>query len=231
VERLVPETDRRSHVIREHVARYNFAAQYVRGKKVLDVACGSGYGAAILKKAGALAVTGVDISEKAVAFARLHHAADGIEFVVGDAERLSQSGPFDAVVSFETIEHIRHPKAFLAESIRLLAPGGVLIASTPVRLKGTVEDRPANPYHVREWSVEEFRALLCEHYRHVDIQGQYTFKKSALPYSRTAKAWLFGFRYPGHAAELERMDVRPSAPSFSGFAFAIGYAVALCRQG
>jgi 2-polyprenyl-3-methyl-5-hydroxy-6-metoxy-1,4-benzoquinol methylase len=231
VERLVPKTDTGSHVIREHVARYNFAAQYVGGKNVLDVACGSGYGAAILKKAGALAVTGVDISEEAVAFARLHHAADGLEFVVGDAERLSQSGPFDVVVSFETIEHIQHPKAFLAESSRLLAPGGVLIVSTPVRLKGTVEDRPANPYHVREWSVEEFRALLCEHYPHVDIHGQYTFKKGALPYSRTAKAWLFGLRYPGHAAELERMDVRPSAPSFSGFTFAMGYAVALCRQG
>jgi O-antigen biosynthesis protein len=231
VERLVPETETRTHVILEHVARYDFAARYVRGKNVLDVACGSGYGAAMLKKAGALAVTGVYISDEAVAFARLHHAADGIEFVAGDAEHLSQSGPFDVVVSFETIEHIAHPKAFLAESTRLLAFGGVMIVSTPVRLKGTVEDRPANPHHLREWSVEEFRALLCEHYRHVDIHGQYTFKKSVLPYSRTAKAWLFGLRYPGHAEELERLDVRPSAPSFPGFAFAMGYAVALCRQG
>jgi 2-polyprenyl-3-methyl-5-hydroxy-6-metoxy-1,4-benzoquinol methylase len=230
VERLVPETDPRLHVIREHVARYEFAARFAAGKKVLDVACGSGYGAAILKKAGACAVTGVDISDEAVAFARLHHSADGIEFVPGDAERLLQSGPFDVVVSFETIEHIAHPKAFLAETTRLLAPGGVLIVSTPVRLRGTVEDRPANPHHLREWSVAEFRALLCEHYRHVDIHGQYTFKKGVMPYSRTAKAWLFRLRYPGHAAELERMDVRPSPPSFPGFAFAMGYVVALCRQ-
>lgn len=54
MERLVPETETRAHVIREHVARYDFAARYVKGKNVLDVACGSGYGAAMLKKAGAL---------------------------------------------------------------------------------------------------------------------------------------------------------------------------------
>jgi 2-polyprenyl-3-methyl-5-hydroxy-6-metoxy-1,4-benzoquinol methylase len=231
VERLVPETDPRLHVIREHLARYNFAARFVTGKNVLDVACGSGYGAAILKNAGAMAVTGVDISDEAVAYARVHHAADGIEFVVGDAERLSPSGPFDVVVSFETIEHIAHPKAFLAESTRLLAPGGVLIVSTPVRLKGTLADRPANPHHVREWSLPEFQALLCEHYRHVDIHGQYTFKKGVLPYSRTAKAWVFALRYRQQARELEQMTVRSSAPAFPGFAFAMGYAVALCRQG
>lgn len=230
VERLVPEMDTRAHVVREHVARYEFASRFVAGKAVLDVACGSGYGAVILKSGGARAVTGMDVSDEAVSFARAHHSTDGIEFLVGDAERISQDGPFEVIVSFETIEHIRHPETFLAESTRVLAPDGLLIVSTPVRLRGTLEERPANPHHLREWSVPEFRALLGEHYRHIDIQGQYTFRKGVIPYSRTAKAWLFKLRYAEHAAELERMAVRESAPAFPGFAFAMGYVVALCRQ-
>ena len=65
---------------------------------------------------------------------------------------------------------------------------------------------------------------------YVEMHGQYMFRKGRLPYSRTAKAWLFGLRYPGRRGEVERMEVRPSAPSFPGFAFAMGYAVAVCRK-
>ena len=230
VERLVPETDPRAHVIREHVARYAFAAQDVSGKSVLDVACGSGYGSASLKRAGARSVTGIDLSAEAVAHARTHHQADGIEFLQGDAERISLREPVDVIVSFETIEHIRHPEAFLAESVRLLAPGGLLIVSTPVRQRGTLDELPANPHHLREWSLDEYRALLGQHYDHVEMHGQYTFRKGVLPYSRNVKGWLFRIRFPNQVAGLAAMDVRPAAPAFPGFGFAMSYAVAVCRK-
>jgi SAM-dependent methyltransferase len=229
-ERLVPATETRAHVVRQHLARYEFAARMVGGRSVLDVACGSGYGSALLKGSGAARVVGLDVSEEAVAYARRRFEMPGVEFVKGSAERIHLNGPFDVIVSFETIEHLHHPEAFLEETVRLLAGDGALIVSTPVRLHGALDTKPANPHHVREWAVDEFWALLSRYYQHVEIQGQYTFRKSALPYSRTIKRWLFARRFPADLAEVDQINVRRDSPVFPGFAFAMAFAVAVCRR-
>ena len=229
-ERLVIENDARQHVVREHLARYEFAAPLVRGRSVLDAACGSGYGSALLRHAGATRVAGIDISADAIAHAKAHYAVDGVQFHAGSVERIEVPGPFGAIVSFETVEHVAAPEAFLAETVRLLDRDGVFIVSTPVRRSGTIDTPPANPHHVREWSAPEFEALLRSYYADVSLFAQHTFAKNPLPYSRTIKRWLFARRYPEALADLDRLPVRAEPPAFPGFSFERAYLVAVCRQ-
>src|SRR5687768_2236578 len=97
-----------AHVEREHFERYKHAAPYVRGLRVLDLACGSGYGSHHLATSGAQSVLGADISSEAVEFARSHFVRDNLRFEVGDAQNLTivDDASMDAVISFETIEHL-----------------------------------------------------------------------------------------------------------------------------
>src|SRR5207249_9324746 len=100
-------------------------------KRVLDIACGEGYGSAALARAGAASVVGVDISAEACEHARRKY---GVDARVGRADRIPlPAGSIDVIVSFETIEHVERPESFLNECVRVLAPGGALILSTPNR--------------------------------------------------------------------------------------------------
>ncbi len=148
-ERLVPETAPEAS-LQEHLARYRFAAERARGR-VLDVACGTGYGAAML---GAV---GVDLSIPALR----HALRRGARAVAADAARLPFGRAFDAVVSFETIEHVADPERFVAECARVLRAGGLLIVSTPNReLWSPRSARPCQRYHVREFDRREFLRVL-----------------------------------------------------------------------
>lgn len=151
----------------DHVSRYQFAAEYAPGKRVLDIACGTGYGSQILREAGASSVVGVDVSPDAITFARRNSAADGIEYICANAETTKSLGPFDLVVSFETIEHVHDYQQTLRNLHAMLKPGGTLIISTPNRSvtspqAKTVNDIPDNKYHVREWNLPEFLGILRE---------------------------------------------------------------------
>src|ERR1019366_10458411 len=113
----------------EHVYRYAFACRFVRGKRVLDIACGEGYGAAALQKAGAAHVIGVDVSESICLHARSKY---GLDARPGTAEQIPLAdGSVDVIVSFETIENVPDTGRFLDECVRILVPGGRLIISTP----------------------------------------------------------------------------------------------------
>src|SRR4051794_25160393 len=127
-ERMVPEASN-GGTFWEHIERYRFSLPYVRGKRVLDIACGEGYGSAALLKGGAKAVTGVDVAEEACAHAREKY---GVNAIVGSAEAIPlPDASVDVVVSFETIEHVPNMNAFMAECHRVLVPGGRIIISTP----------------------------------------------------------------------------------------------------
>jgi SAM-dependent methyltransferase len=167
-ERMVPESaDALTYW--EHVWRYRFACAYVRGKDVVDVACGEGYGTHGIRLAGARSVIGIDISAEAVEHARTAH---GVDARVGSAEAIPLADrSADVVVSFETIEHVQDPARFVAECARLLRPDGTLIISTP-NVSVYRGRTPENPYHCSEMSVEAFEALLRGTFCNIELFGQ-----------------------------------------------------------
>ena len=167
-ERMVPE---KADAITfwEHIYRYRFAAALVESKNVLDIACGEGYGTAALMQSGAASVIGVDVSPEACEHAARRY---GIKTRLGDAQNIPlENASVDAIVSFETIEHVSSPEKFLDECARVLAPGGQIIISTPNRevyLKGA----PENPFHLKELDEQEFASLLAARFRRVKIYTQ-----------------------------------------------------------
>lgn len=147
-----------------HMQRYTFARERVTGR-VLDVACGVGYGTFILRGVSE-SVVGVDVSADAIAEAKQHHQRPGIVFHLGQLATLP-GGPaeFDAAVCLETIEHLADPVAFLAELHHRLKPGGRLIVSAPNTLqhKRGVPPQP-NEYHLSEPTYAELSEWLAPHF-------------------------------------------------------------------
>src|SRR6266702_5640433 len=170
-ERLVPgqvEPD----LWAEHYSRYLFVEPLARGRRVLDLGTGAGYGAHRLAEA-ATEVIGVDVSAEAVAFATAHYAAPGLRYQQGDARALPfPDARFDLVVCFEVIEHLAEQEQVLREVRRVLAPGGILIISTPNRRYYTDERNEHNEFHVREFDVPEFEELLAPFFPHVGLYFQ-----------------------------------------------------------
>jgi SAM-dependent methyltransferase len=171
-ERLVPWAND-AQVAYEHFHRYLWAQPLVAGRRVLDLACGEGFGAALLADAAG-SVTGVDVDERAVEHARHNYEAANLEFRVASATDLSDfaDGAFDAVVAFEMIEHVAEQEQVLAEVARVLAPAGLLVVSTPERDAYSTDRDYVNPYHARELSRDELTALLRRHFGSVALFTQ-----------------------------------------------------------
>jgi SAM-dependent methyltransferase len=174
VERTGPQLPEWPQFSGPHLARYLFAAELARGRRVLDAGCGIGYGAVLLRVAGAASVTAVDLDAQIIAQAKERYGKTGINYCVDDCQSLSKvTGPFDLICNFENIEHLPKPTEFLATASRLLAPDGILLISTPDR--DASEDsgsKPSNPYHVQEWTREEFRNLLGQVFPNVEMRVQ-----------------------------------------------------------
>jgi SAM-dependent methyltransferase len=178
-ERFTPECVR--EIWYEHWHRYVFARRLARGKRVLDAACGEGYGSALLATQ-AVSVVGVDIDEASIAHAQTRYADQPrIRFERGDVTQLAlPDASFDLIVSVETLEHVHEQERMLAGFARLLAPGGVVLISTPDRR--TYSDVPGfhNEHHVRELYRDEFEALLAREFAAVRLYGQKLLFQSAI---------------------------------------------------
>lgn len=142
-----------------HLNRYFIAKPYVQGKRVLDIACGEGYGSRLLKEWGAAEVIGVDISEEAIENASHLFGCNNLQYVKHSVEKLPfENDSFDMVVSFETIEHLDHPEEMLKEISRVVRLGGCIILSCPNdHLYAQQDPDFDNPYHKRRWTYFEFK--------------------------------------------------------------------------
>ena len=201
-ERFLP--DCRGDMWLEHWHRYHFAASMVTGARVLDVASGEGYGAALLARSAAQ-VCGLDRSSEAIAHARARYVGvHNLAFVHGDCARLPfAQAVFDRVVSFETIEHIEAQEGFLAEIARVLRPDGVLLVSSPNRLEYSDRRGYVNEFHVRELYRDELAALAARHFSHLRWYGQWlTYCSLIWPLAEPAaasQAGIAGRDAPGGA--------------------------------
>jgi SAM-dependent methyltransferase len=165
-EYLVP--GRHDWLERVHRARYEFAARFASGKRILDIASGSGYGSFLLACANAASVTGVDLLRENVAFARRSFQDERLSFEQGDITSWGETGAYDLVVCFETIEHIPDYQNALTNCRRLLKAGGNLIISSPNRVLSSprvrfVTGKPENRFHVREFTPSELCLVLEAH--------------------------------------------------------------------
>ena len=160
LERIVPDEARAdeatgSDTLRLHVERYEFARQHLVPGSALDIACGVGYGTALLSQnPHTTRALGVDVAASAVEYATRRYASERVSFVCADALSFSPPQPFDNVVSLETIEHVADPRGLFAHLASLLAPGGRLTASVPV-----TPSVDANPHHQSNFSTRSFRSM------------------------------------------------------------------------
>lgn len=169
-ERYVPQIT--GEIQLEHVHRYLLAREYAKGKDVLDIACGEGFGSAILAQASRR-VVGVDIAAEAIKHAAASYQLKNVEFRQGScAEIPLEKQSIDLVVSFETIEHHDEHKAMMAEIKRVLRPDGMLIISSPDKKEYSILPNYRNPFHVRELFKEEFEDLIRTYFKNAVLVSQ-----------------------------------------------------------
>jgi SAM-dependent methyltransferase len=175
-ERLIPERarSRDEHLlVLRHVFAYEFAKSTLSDRgPVLDLGCGEGYGTALLSRAVG-EIVGVDVDEAAIAHAASRYASANCRFHRHDGERLPfEDAAFDAVVSFQVIEHVPDDRMYVSEVSRVLRPGGQLVLTTPNAANRLAPGgKPWNRFHVREYRAAELRDLLAEGFGGVDVLG------------------------------------------------------------
>jgi ubiquinone/menaquinone biosynthesis C-methylase UbiE len=203
-ERFVPGA--RGEIWVEHWHRYHFAARFAHGLRVVDAACGEGYGSALLARSAA-SVTGADISAEAIAHARAAYAGvANLAFVAAPCTKLPLAdASADLFVSFETVEHIDRQEAFLDEAARVLAPDGLLLLSCPNKREYSDRRGFTNEFHVKELYREELAALVARRFPHARWYGQRpSFFSVITPEPRAED---------GHFAEVSESDPADAAPA------------------
>lgn len=172
----------------EHLVRYQLAQSLASGKRVLDVATGSGYGAKMLAGAGATSVKAVDISQETILKAKKNYNHKNLEFICDSAESLTTipNSSIDLVVSFETIEHLTNYQVYLENLKRVLAPNGLVLISTPNK----EIFKQKNPFHIKEFTHNEFEIILKQYFNQVRILNQYNGLASYIQTGQETKASL-----------------------------------------
>jgi O-antigen biosynthesis protein len=200
---------------RDHLARYQFAAHYARGKTVLDISCGTGYGSQVLLKGGAQSVTGVDLSPETVAEASSAYASEKAHFHVGDILQMEfPNNHFDLIACFETIEHVGEQECAFQELRRVLKEGGQLIISTPNRIVTSPfrsrEDPPVNPFHKIEYTTDEFVNTLGNYFHVEGLYGQRPVQQLFfLPVVERMARRLLPFFYNPARGDPELVEIAP----------------------
>lgn len=186
---MLRETGRRSDA---HCIRYHKAAEYIRpGDRVLDVACGQGYGSHILYSLSkARSVIGIDLSDFSIDYANAHYGrSDAVRFEVGDAQALSQipDNSIDFITAFETIEHVPDPDAYLTQLKRVLKPSGRLMVCAPNNWVDETGKDP-NPYHLHVYTWERLIEECGSHF--LLENGFFQTAGGGMRYHHSPRSWI-----------------------------------------
>jgi 2-polyprenyl-3-methyl-5-hydroxy-6-metoxy-1,4-benzoquinol methylase len=175
-ERTLPDVPEENYWFRRHLAVYEWIGARVAGWRVVDMACGEGYGSDVLA-ATAASVVGVDANPEAHEHARLRYVRPNLRYERDLVEGFVE--PCDAVVFLQTIEHVQDPGAILEHFKSMLSPGGAVYVSTPnlLTLAPPGAEKSDNPWHVREYRTDEFRALCEAHFGRVEMLGLFHARK------------------------------------------------------
>lgn len=211
-ERTMPDVPAENYWFRRHLVVYEWIAERVAGRRVVDMACGEGYGVDVLARTAA-SVTGVDadVEAHAHAAARYGREADGVRFVLGDV--LTHHEPCDVVVHLQTIEHVADAEGLLRRFAAMVGPDGAVYLSTPnvATLAGGAE-HSGNPFHVTEYDATGFAELLGRCFGSVELLG--------LHHARMLRGHQWAIEHAGwdriHAA------LRLTKPFYDRFVPAIG---------
>jgi len=146
--------------LRLHLERYEFAADHLRPSRLLDIACGVGYGTRLMvdKNSSVVDAVGVDLSQEAIEHAQKRYGGERVMFRSADAPEFTNEAGFDSIVSLETLEHMPDPKGLIRHLVHLLRPEGVFIASVP-----TTPSAGVNPHHLHDFTESSFRAMTGAH--------------------------------------------------------------------
>jgi 2-polyprenyl-3-methyl-5-hydroxy-6-metoxy-1,4-benzoquinol methylase len=171
-ERTLPDVPAENYWFQRHLAVYEWIGARVAGLRVIDMACGEGYGSEVLSRSAA-SVVGVDANPEAHEHARRRYVRQNLRFERAMVEVFEEPATCDAVVFLQTIEHVPDPVAALEHFRSLLARGGVAYVSTPnvLTLAPPGQPKSDNPWHLREYRAEEFRALCASVFGQVQLLG------------------------------------------------------------
>lgn len=197
-------TIKESEIMIEHLHRYALAISLAKAQKVLDIASGEGYGAYLLSHIAAN-VTGVDISQDTIAFAKSKYKAKNLQFLHGSATNMPiETQSIDLVVSFETIEHLVEQEEMFIEIKRVLKPNGILIMSSPDKLNYSEKTSYSNPFHLKELYLDEFIQLVNSKFQHSQYLSQAVCYGSLItPYNQEVK----GFKeFSGHFRKINESN-------------------------
>jgi 2-polyprenyl-3-methyl-5-hydroxy-6-metoxy-1,4-benzoquinol methylase len=177
-ERTLPDVPAENYWYRRHLAVYEWIGARVAGRRVLDMACGEGYGSEVLSRC-AESVVGVDANPDAHEHARLRYVRQNLRFERGLVETFGAPASFDAIVFLQTIEHVHDPAAVLEHFRSLLAPGGVAYVTTPnvLTLAPAGAEKSDNPWHIKEYRASEFCALCTGVFPAVEMLGVFHARK------------------------------------------------------
>jgi SAM-dependent methyltransferase len=176
-ERTLPDVPEENYWYQRHLVVYEWIARRIAGLRVVDMACGEGYGSDVLARAGAASVVGVDANPEAHEHAKLRYVRPNLRFERNLVETFDE--PCDAVVFLQTIEHVRNPDEVLERFKALVGPQGVVYVTTPNVLTLAPEgaEKSGNPWHVKEYRPEEFRNLCEAHFSSVELLGLFHARK------------------------------------------------------
>jgi SAM-dependent methyltransferase len=197
-ERTLPDVPEENYWYRRHLAVYEWIGARVLGRRVLDMACGEGYGSEVLSRTAAT-VVGLDANPEAHEHARLRYERENLSFARGLVETFGEPGSYDAVAFLQTIEHVQDPVAVLGHFRELLAPGGVAYITTPnlLTLAPPGAEKSDNPWHLKEYRADEFGALCRSVFPTVELLGLFHARKLRLHALALRAGWDYVHRRLG----------------------------------